>query len=192
MGLTGAILLSAAAAWLLPAWDHRLLASGVFLGWKPGFPLPKSFREYGEIFRQNILPYHREGLEAGVSVRDSPNGERTLLINGKPDASSRGDMANQALLGYLPGLLHPGHAGARSFLGILNFRQGKTEEAIRHFELFLKNSPNDHAGLSNLGIAYLRMGRLPEAKAAFLKALAQPGLSPAQRETIYSALRAIP
>jgi spermidine synthase len=54
----------------------------------------------------NLL-YYSEGLTATVAVAQDPNGIRSLLINGKPDASNvpTGDMRTQLLLGHLPALL---------------------------------------------------------------------------------------
>ena len=54
----------------------------------------------------NLL-YYSEGLTATVAVAQDPNGIRSLLINGKPDASNvpTGDMRTQLLLGHLPSLL---------------------------------------------------------------------------------------
>jgi len=54
----------------------------------------------------NLL-FYSEGLTATVAVAQDPNGIRSLLINGKPDASNvpTGDMRTQLLLGHLPSLL---------------------------------------------------------------------------------------
>jgi spermidine synthase len=54
----------------------------------------------------NLL-YYSEGLTATVAVAQDSNGIRSLLINGKPDASNvpTGDMRTQLLLGHLPSLL---------------------------------------------------------------------------------------
>jgi spermidine synthase len=53
----------------------------------------------------NLL-FYREGLAATVAVTQDENGIRSLLINGKPDASNvpTGDMRTQLLLGHLPAL----------------------------------------------------------------------------------------
>jgi spermidine synthase len=47
-----------------------------------------------------------EGVNATISVRQF-SGQLTLLVNGKPDASSSGDMSTQAMLGSVPLLVHP-------------------------------------------------------------------------------------
>lgn len=53
------------------------------------------------------LIYYAEGLSATVAVAEDANGIRSLLINGKPDASNHptGDMRTQLLLGHLPVLV---------------------------------------------------------------------------------------
>lgn len=53
------------------------------------------------------LIYYGEGWTANVAVSEDAGGVRSLLINGKPDASNvpTGDMRTQLLLGHLPMLL---------------------------------------------------------------------------------------
>src|SRR6185369_8224527 len=50
--------------------------------------------------------YYKDGATATVSVRELA-GMRSLVIDGKVDASNMGDMLTQRLLGLLPVLLHP-------------------------------------------------------------------------------------
>ena len=56
------------------------------------------------------LIYYGEGLTATVAVVEHEDGIRSLLINGKPEASNAatGDMRTQLLLGHLPVLLRGG------------------------------------------------------------------------------------
>lgn len=56
------------------------------------------------------LIYYGEGLTATVAVAEHEEGIRSLLVNGKPDASNvpTGDMRTQLLLGHLPVLLRGG------------------------------------------------------------------------------------
>ena len=96
------VLAAAGAAWsLLPPWDLDLLASGAY--------------KYAPYLRQGAfesevrswrLAYYRDGAAATVSVRELA-GMRSLVIDGKVDASNMGDMLTQRLLGILPVLLHP-------------------------------------------------------------------------------------
>jgi spermidine synthase len=104
------ILALAAALCLVehPAWDALLMNSGVYmnvqdtdrkLGWS-GF-----VREFAT---NNELVYAKEGLTASVLVGRQPaSGDIYLAVNGKIDASSRGDLETQVMAGHLPLLFHP-------------------------------------------------------------------------------------
>jgi spermidine synthase len=50
--------------------------------------------------------FFKEGLHAVVSVLRTPEGDLLLQVNGKTDASARGDAATQLMVGHLPLLLH--------------------------------------------------------------------------------------
>jgi spermidine synthase len=66
-------------------------------------PLPDIHHHGAEL---NLI-YYGEGLTATVAVVEHESGVRSLLINGKPEASNvpTGDMRTQLLLGHLPVLL---------------------------------------------------------------------------------------
>ncbi|MBI5366706.1 MAG: hypothetical protein HZA54_06690 [Planctomycetes bacterium] len=90
---------------LLPRWDPGLMTSGVhtyapvYLKAEGGMLAVKGRRE---------LLYYKEGLNGFVTVeaeRDRPQ-VRSLLVNGKSDASTLTDMRTQMLLGHLPCLFH--------------------------------------------------------------------------------------
>jgi spermidine synthase len=86
---------------LSPAWDRELLASGVYLYAPfvpPGLPLEP-------LLKAGSLLYYREGAAATVSVKRL-TGTHTLAVDGKTDASNRGDMLTQKLVAHLPLLLH--------------------------------------------------------------------------------------
>jgi spermidine synthase len=94
----------AAAALLLvfsPGWDRELLASGAYL-YAPFVPkdLPLD-----TLLRAGTLLYYREGAASTVSVKRL-TGTTTLAVDGKTDASNRGDMVTQKLVAHLPLLLH--------------------------------------------------------------------------------------
>jgi spermidine synthase len=55
-----------------------------------------AIREMGRIL------FHREGPAVTVAVRESGRRVRTLLVNGKPDASTLLDMKTQRFIGHLP------------------------------------------------------------------------------------------
>ncbi|GAB2581382.1 hypothetical protein GCM10027034_10790 [Ramlibacter solisilvae] len=82
--------------------DTRVLASGVF---RNGSPL---------VDRDSIIPFHRDGKTATVTVLESRNGTRSLLTNGKSDGASHPqgavttlDDATMVLLGALGPIHHP-------------------------------------------------------------------------------------
>jgi len=77
--------------------DPRITNSGLYLY---GYSTPRHLVSYKELL------YYREGASCNVLVTES-DGERTLRVNGKVDASSRGDMTMQLGLAYLPRLFLP-------------------------------------------------------------------------------------
>jgi spermidine synthase len=71
---------------------------------------PPSVAAYRLAQRVCDLKYYCDGAGSTVSVESTVEGgeeQFTLKINGKPDASSRGDASTQLLLGHLPLLLKP-------------------------------------------------------------------------------------
>ncbi|MBI4390252.1 MAG: fused MFS/spermidine synthase [candidate division NC10 bacterium] len=91
---------------LQPAWDRRVMASGVAV-YAPRLlaALPRaSFREV--VASRNRLLYFKEGLAATISVHENGR-QRFLRTNGKTDASTGSDMHTQLMLGHLPLLVHP-------------------------------------------------------------------------------------
>jgi spermidine synthase len=89
-----------AAVVRLPRWDLHLLASGAYK-YAPHMEVADLETEL-QAWRSL---YYKDGAAATVSVRDLA-GMRSLVIDGKADASNMGDMLTQRLLGLLPVLLH--------------------------------------------------------------------------------------
>jgi spermidine synthase len=92
----------------VPAWDPQIMTAGVFreLHDAP----PSSFQEFKRHYQTRQLLYYKEGSHANVGVvryRNPGGVEKSLIINGKPDASSLTDLATQILLGQVPLLLKP-------------------------------------------------------------------------------------
>jgi spermidine synthase len=94
---------------LVPAWNQNIFISGVF---RTIYKLDaKSYSEFKKQQNegQNIL-WYKEGINANVAIRESKFGDiiqKTLVINGKADASSVADLNTQILLGHIPLLLTP-------------------------------------------------------------------------------------
>jgi len=92
-------------------WDASILSSGPYIyadnyrrtSTKKGIDLGMVMKEGKQLL------YFKEGLHALVSVEKGSQGDVSLEINGKTDASARGgDVATQLMLGHLPLLLHQG------------------------------------------------------------------------------------
>ena len=84
-----------------PAWDRELLASGAYL-YAPFVPPDLDLTTQ---LRAGTLLYYREGASSTVSVKRL-TGTNTLAVDGKVDASNRGDMLTQKLIAHLPLLVH--------------------------------------------------------------------------------------
>ena len=84
-----------------PPWDRELLASGAYL-YAPFVPKDLDLET---LLKAGTLLYYREGASATVSVKRL-TGTTTLAVDGKTDASNRGDMLTQKLVAHLPLLLH--------------------------------------------------------------------------------------
>ncbi|MBF0546066.1 MAG: fused MFS/spermidine synthase [Candidatus Riflebacteria bacterium] len=76
-------------------WDKKILLSGVFRYWEN-----QSLGSIGDPQNNEIL-YFKEGICGTVSVHKVSQ-NISLRINGKPDASTGGDMTTQLFCGYLP------------------------------------------------------------------------------------------
>ncbi len=89
----------------IPAWDKNILSSGTYRG--RTFYAGMSFAEFKRRVSDKIL-YYKDGANMTVSVTRA-KGDHTisLRVNGKPDASTGGDLPTQILLGQIPLLLKP-------------------------------------------------------------------------------------
>lgn len=84
-----------------PPWDRALMASGAYL-YAPFAPKDVDLHA---MLTAGSLRYYRDGAAATVSVK-TLTGTTTLTVDGKTDASNRGDMLTQALVAHLPLLVH--------------------------------------------------------------------------------------
>ena len=104
---SGAVALGVLLTFIRPAWDVRLMTSGVFLHSSSHADLlevqgPEAF--YKALEKDREIIFYKEGITATVVVESSPSGSRSLRINGRREA---GDpfLRTQVLLGHLPLLL---------------------------------------------------------------------------------------
>jgi spermidine synthase len=105
-------------------WRH-VLSSGVFR-WRTNEIAWNAL----EARKKDVeILYYKDGADATVSVEKSGESESphlSLKINGKPDASNKGDMSTQYLLGHLPLLAKPDSKD----VFVLGFGSGVTGAAI--------------------------------------------------------------
>lgn len=91
-------------------WNKIVTLSGVFRQFGNNRQPPASYEEFVQVARATRAVYYKEGASATVGVVASPVDsfeQLILIINGKPDASSIGDLPTQVLAGQVPALLHP-------------------------------------------------------------------------------------
>jgi len=91
----------AASAIVMPQWNHARIANGAYR-----LAPALAAGDVPTALEAGRLEYYKEGAAGTVSVRQLL-GVRSLAIDGKVDASNRGDMLTQKLLAHLPLLLHP-------------------------------------------------------------------------------------
>ncbi|HUK89567.1 MAG TPA: fused MFS/spermidine synthase, partial [Blastocatellia bacterium] len=90
-----------------PPWDVAIMSSGVYRYAPQIEKLSKS--DFGDFFSdrmQGEVAFYKEGITATVVVQRQSGG-RVLKVNGKPDASTGGDLPTQILIGSLPFLVQP-------------------------------------------------------------------------------------
>ena len=91
-------------------WNQLVMLSGVFRHVSEKQPPPRSFKQFVSDVGDKKDLYYNEGATATVGVVEavvSGVRQKILLINGKGDASSVGDLSTQILLGQLPAMFHP-------------------------------------------------------------------------------------
>ena len=91
-------------------WSRSLSVSGIFRLIGDNIPPPARYEDFlsADISRQIL--YYKEGTTATVAVykgESQRKKQNVLVINGKADASSVGDLPTQVLLGQLPLFLRP-------------------------------------------------------------------------------------
>ncbi len=106
-GLLGTLAIVAAAA--APGWSTRLIDLGptIYARDRMDKPARQRFLAHSGV-RQLAF---QEGPNATVSVWESEAG-RSLRVNGKVDASDRGDMDTQVMIGLAPAVARPGATSA--------------------------------------------------------------------------------
>ena len=102
-----------AVAWIvafaaLPDWNPARMSLGPFVqARRQPLEVATSAEALRRVEDSHTVLFHRDGRESSVTIKETLDGERTLWINGKPDASSISDLATQRLLAHVPLLQHP-------------------------------------------------------------------------------------
>jgi len=98
------IVIFVTGTWYLPPWDSVVWGNGVY--YRPEYTI-EGMKEMSlhDVMAQNRLLYYEEGIDGTVAVSTDED-QKYLLINGKTDASSVGDLQTQLLLGHVPILFH--------------------------------------------------------------------------------------
>jgi spermidine synthase len=101
LGVAASALCLAAIALFEPPWDSEVMSSAVYR-YAPQLSA-KSKQELFDFLKrgQGETIYYKEGITATVAVQRQSGG-RVLKVNGKPEASTTGDMPTQILIGTLP------------------------------------------------------------------------------------------
>ncbi|MCH8967337.1 MAG: fused MFS/spermidine synthase, partial [Planctomycetes bacterium] len=126
--VAGAIAIVSLAGWRMPRWDEFILTSGPYLyaDLYRDLATEKDFGVDAAMREGYKLLYFREGLSAVVSVKETADGDIALEVNGKTDATAKGDASTQLMLGHLPLLLHE---NARDVL-VIGLGSGMTLGAV--------------------------------------------------------------
>ena len=100
-GLATSVLLIIGVVLGEPPWDPEVMSSAVYR-YAPSLT-EKSRQELFEFLKsgQGETIFYKEGITATVAVQRQGGG-RVLKVNGKPEASTAGDMPTQILIGALP------------------------------------------------------------------------------------------
>jgi hypothetical protein len=107
----------------------------------------------------------RPPAETGGTAPAADNIARANELVGQGDAALGARNFDAARAAYLEALgLQPANNRAKIGLGRAAFQQGDFEEAVRYLEPIYRNQGN-----MDLGVAYVRLGRLQDAKAQFEK-----------------------
>ena len=86
----------------VPGWNSSTMLSGVFRRIHVSTPVPPSYSDFVNNEKSRKVLYYKEGTMATVGVVESGaihDIQRSLVINGKVDASSKGDLPTQVTAG---------------------------------------------------------------------------------------------
>jgi len=88
-----------------PQWSAAVMASGVFR-YAPSYVNMDRDRFMDQVTGKSTTLFYEEGLTSVITVQRQHE-HLILKANGKPDASTAGDLPTQVMVGLLPFLVHP-------------------------------------------------------------------------------------
>jgi spermidine synthase len=100
-GLVGLV----AVIFYMPSWDKLVLSSDQFRNRQ--IPQYRSYEDYRRNIHHQSLLFYKDDKDTTVTVEQARDGNLFLKVNGKTDASSRGDLPTQLLPTHVPLLLKP-------------------------------------------------------------------------------------
>ena len=113
----GGICVLVAVLLFAPAWDRRLLGSGVYFEPRIYFDDAGNV-SIARIINDYTLMTYTEGYNETITSFESPKG-KFITISGSPTASDHyEDMFTQRMLGHLPMLFHPGPVKTACVIGL--------------------------------------------------------------------------
>jgi spermidine synthase len=93
---------------LIPPWSAAEMSFGPFYeALRQSKSIARSPAELKAIEAQRKVLFHKEDASTTVTVKQHPGGSLSLYSNGKPDASSHGDLPSQEMVAHIPLLVHP-------------------------------------------------------------------------------------
>ena len=105
----GAVMAVAAGGiMLIPPWSAAEMSFGPFYeALRQSKSIARSPAELRAVEAKRKVLFHKEDASTTVTVKQHLGGSLSLYTNGKPDASSHGDLPSQELVAHIPLLLHP-------------------------------------------------------------------------------------
>jgi spermidine synthase len=102
------VIVAAIAIFIIPPWSASNMSLGPFYAAiRQSKDIAKSSSDQQKSNEDYKILFHKEGVDTTVTVKQKYNGARSLYVNGKPDASTGGDLPTQEMLAHLPLLMHP-------------------------------------------------------------------------------------
>ncbi len=105
----GLLLLGITYKLTIPKWNENVSALGVYRAFF--LAAPESYDAFLKGIEYRTTLWYREGITANVAVdqfsNDLGEAERSLVVNGKADASTRADLPTQVLLAQIPLSIRP-------------------------------------------------------------------------------------